>query len=507
MNKKIIVSALLLIFLIQAIPLLFWIKDDTMPPSWDQSWHAMLSVNKFNQFFGKTNLTTTELEKIYPTFRHANAYYPPFFHVATIPFYLFLGLEYDSALMTNIFFLLILIISSFFIGKKLHSSKAGLLNAFIVSTIPVYSYLMRDYLIDFSLSSMVSLGLALLLYADNFQNLAYSLLFGLSFGLGMLTKWTYALFLVFPICFALFAFMKKNIFENGWYRLLYNILFTLIAASSVMATWYNYARIKILLPMLKTYSSAGILEGDPSFNSLNGLTYYLFAMLSTYSFFYFLLFVVGAVLLIKYYKKREISIMLIFNLLVVYSFFTILSNKDQRYIVPLYIFLSSITAVGICLINNKKIRYAVIILVITAGLFQNIAYNLQSININYELRGISLLNTQGKHPGSSDIDINEIMLAISNSNKGIPSSVCIISESEILNDINIPYYSIKGNYPASYMVGNGCNPLKFDYTVIGPIEETWRSQLFEQSKSMLQKNIHQFKQIYSVGDVNIYRRT
>ena len=125
MDKKKICLIILIIFLFQAIQLVSWINKDSSNPAWDQSWHAMISANKYMQIFGKTNLTIKEVEEIYPIFRFANNYYPPFYHISTVPFYIIFGNDYDSALLTNLFFLFILIVSSFFIGKKVYNTKAG----------------------------------------------------------------------------------------------------------------------------------------------------------------------------------------------------------------------------------------------------------------------------------------------------------------------------------------------------------------------------------------------
>ena len=69
---------------------------------------------------------------------------------------------------------------------------------------------------------------------------------------------------------------------------------------------------------------------------------------------------------------------------------------------------------------------------------------------------------------------------------------------------NLPYYSLKGNYPVRYMV-SGCNPLEFDYTILGPIVESWRSSIFEQSKTILEENINNFEAIYFFKGGAVYK--
>ncbi len=56
------------------------------------------------------------------------------------------------------------------------------------------------------------------------------------------------------------------------------------------------------------------------------------------------------------------------------------------------------------------------------------------------------------------------------------------------------------------MFGNGCNPLLFDFTIVGPIHKTWRSNRFEASKNMLLNNIQSFNVIYQKEEVKIYKK-
>ena len=506
MDKKKICLIILIIFLSQTIQLISWINKDSSNPAWDQSWHAMISTNKYMQLFGKTNLTTEQIEEIYPIFRFANNYYPPFYHISTVPFYIVFGNNYDSALLTNLFFLFILIVSSFFIGKKLYNAEAGLVISFIISTIPIHSLLMRDYLIDFSLSAMVALGFVLLLYTDHFENIKYSLLFGLAFGLGILTKWSYPIYLIIPLCYSLYTFFRKNFYEKKNYNKIKNIVFPLILTIVTASIWYIFSKIKILIPTILMYSKKGFVEGDPSFSSTSGLTHYFNIIINDYSFFYFIIFVISMIFLIKNFKESKTKTMLLLQIVFIYIFFTILSNKDARYILPVYIFLALFAGEFITNLDKKKIKYLFIFIIVIFGFLQNFSYNSKNIDFDYQIGRIKLIDLKGKYPSTGEFNIKEMLDNINNSNNKNSFSLCIASESSQLNDVNIPYNAMIENYPVSKMIGNGCNPLEFDYTLVGPIKETWRSNTFKSSKSMLEQNKKNFKEIYSLGEVTIYEK-
>jgi len=62
----------------------------------------------------------------------------------------------------------------------------------------IYSMSRYTY-IEFALTATVALGISLLLLCDGFTQRGASLAFGLSLGLGLLTKWTYVLFILPPL--------------------------------------------------------------------------------------------------------------------------------------------------------------------------------------------------------------------------------------------------------------------------------------------------------------------
>ena len=180
-----------------------WLKKDTLPPGWDQAAHLILSLEYFHA------LTTPSLDVIPRLFSVSN-YYPPLFHISASPFYLLFGTSDDIACMSAIIFLGILIFSTYGIGKRIYNRNTGLLSAFLVSMYPIIFGETREYLIDIPVVAMVALSIYVLLLSNNFKNKRYSILFGITLGLGMLTKWTFIFFIIGPFCYVLFRSFTWN---------------------------------------------------------------------------------------------------------------------------------------------------------------------------------------------------------------------------------------------------------------------------------------------------------
>lgn len=126
-------------------------------------------------------------------------YRPPLFQFSAVPLLWLFGRSTDVATMVNAVYMAVLLGATYAIGRKVSDSDAGLLACFVLSTFPMIYAMSRYFFIDFALTAVVALNLALLLHTRDFERKGYTLLYGLSFGLGMLVKWTFVVFALVPV--------------------------------------------------------------------------------------------------------------------------------------------------------------------------------------------------------------------------------------------------------------------------------------------------------------------
>ena len=132
------------------------------------------------------------------------AYYPPLTYWLVLPFYYLFGVSEDIAVLVNFIFLSILVLSIYGLGSQIYNKNVGLLSAFFVAMFPLIFGMTRQFYLDFPLTAMVTLAIYLLIRTENFTNNKYSYLFGLSLGLGMLTKWTFLIFITGPLLYVFY---------------------------------------------------------------------------------------------------------------------------------------------------------------------------------------------------------------------------------------------------------------------------------------------------------------
>jgi 4-amino-4-deoxy-L-arabinose transferase-like glycosyltransferase len=167
-----------------------WLSTNLVLLGWDRPRHLIESL-VYNDI-----LQYVSLRSMFEAWVHSG-YYPPLFHWAMVAFYRLFGISMDVAASVNMVFLIVLLVAVYGIGSRMGGRGVGLLSAFITSTLPMIFAMSRYTYIEFSLTAMVALSIWLLLLSRGFTHRRYSLLFGLSAGFGLLTKWTFSLF-VFP---------------------------------------------------------------------------------------------------------------------------------------------------------------------------------------------------------------------------------------------------------------------------------------------------------------------
>ena len=422
-------------------------------PGWDESWHLMITLSKYYEIKGINSIE--QLKQSFPIFAQENSFYPPLYHILTLPVFFIFPPSYTSAMYVNLVFYLVLVISSYMIGKKLKNYKSGLTLALLLSLTPVLNKLFARYMIDLALLSILSVAYLLLIYTKKFSNIKHTLLFGLVSGLGMLTKWTFFFYLLAPIYFNLPKEFNKNVIKN--------IALGLMLSLIIFLPWY-LSNIDVVIPELLFATKS---QGDPSRNSIEGWLFYIKVIFKDYN---YLLIFFGLSLFTK--KKRHNNLLL--NCMIIYLFFTYLDNKDYKYIVPMYLFITMYTAVNI---DFKKV-------------------NLYYFIPLFLIFPIFMIESQGYY------EFSPIMNSFDKNN----FSVCVISENDLINDVNVPFYLMLNNKKVTRATGNGCNPLIYDYIVIGQINPTWRSKLFLNSKKVFDKNIDKFLVIYQDKEVSLFHK-
>lgn len=137
------------------------------------------------------------------------------------------------------------------------------------------------YMIDLPLTAMVSLCIYTIIKSDYFKNRIFSIISGVSFGLGMLTKWTFLFFIFGPVCYLIIKAVflnnsSKDVSGKDQYkkRSVRNIILFITVA--VVTFWpYYFPVISDLIKETVGYSSGAFAHGPGTLFSFDSVKFYV----------------------------------------------------------------------------------------------------------------------------------------------------------------------------------------------------------------------------------------
>ncbi|OVE77437.1 hypothetical protein BVX98_02750 [bacterium F11] len=330
-RKNIIFSlALLAIIVFQGLVLNHWAAKDTRPSEWDQSIHILRAME-----YEETVQDVGWRAFLQPAYFD----YPPFYHANLIWALGIVDDANDAGALVNFIFFVVLIISVFLIGAHFFDRFRGLAAAFLVSCYPIVIKMSRQTLIDFALLSFVVLSIYLLIKTENFRRLYWSVGLGVVFGLTMLLKWTAFIYISGPLVLALYQGIKKRYFLS--------IGLMVLSLCLVAAPWYLcnlFLVFEQLLDATTQHPASGVYFGR-WFNWL----WYPITLIDQINIFFVLLFIPGVIQSIR--KRKHLFLWL--WLIVPFVLFSLLSNKNIRYTMPVLPAVALLSVSWISIKNQK----------------------------------------------------------------------------------------------------------------------------------------------------------
>ena len=259
-----------------------WLSYDTTPPQWDGAAH-LLSAMRFRELFASLLHGNFEAEggfvELLWRFVHVNQrHYPPLFPL--IAGLVSPGESLRSLIMVNSLFLMVLVFSVYQLGLRLHSRLAGLLSAALVLAYPIAFRLSRQFMLDYAVLAVTALSGCLLLASDEFRRPRATYLFGISAGLGMLTKPVYASFILAPALYTLSRVLigaRRPRERAARLRDLARLGLALLLGGLLASLWYvpNWRSVRAAMGETSQFNAIGFDVFD-----VNALTYYFNILVS-----------------------------------------------------------------------------------------------------------------------------------------------------------------------------------------------------------------------------------
>ncbi len=249
------------------------------------------------------------------------------------------------AFWSNIFGLFLLSWSAWRIARSCLNESAAIWAGVLPLLFPLSAWVARESLIDGLLAGWTALAGYLLLRSDWFRKTGWSIAFGLACACGVLTKWTFPVYLAVPVLMAVIA-------SGSRFKSLANL--TLSAALSIPLTLpYYLPNLASLASRYPTTNQDGIIpwkpyprHGEPGLDNVWGwiyyprvvVSYFLFAAIAT-------LFLIGIARLLRTRSSgaaRGVGLIQDWRRALLWSWLlggivllTFVTPKDPRFFLPL----------------------------------------------------------------------------------------------------------------------------------------------------------------------------
>ena len=297
-----------------------WLSRDTEPPVWDMAVHQTYALNYLPNSDPPPNTRFWE--------RSGN--YPPFVHIVIALTFRLFHPGPHVAILANIPATLLLLWGVYEIGLAFAGIGAAAWACVLTTLTPFLIWISRETLLDYWLAAWVAVALALLLKTSAFESRPYSLVLGLTWALGMLTKWMFASFVIGSIAYVI---MRHHIWTSRTRTI--NCTAAIGIAAVLTGVWY-LPNLQKLIRFYFENAVAGAREGEPPVISFQSLIYYL-RFLEGYQFFalLFCLFIFSVAFFVYERNRFGNRGFLMAAIVVGWLVITLLKNKDPRYSVPL----------------------------------------------------------------------------------------------------------------------------------------------------------------------------
>lgn len=321
---------------------LLWIGINQVPPTWDAALHTIITNKMY------TYLTSGIANFRFSEFITISDYYPPVVHTLSLLLAAIGKGNYKIiSLSGTIFFSLLLIFQYLYVEKLFKNKFLSFFSALFLSfNITLYQQ-SKDHMLDIPLAALIMGTLYFFEKSKLLSRKSPTLLFFIFLGLAFLTKWYALAYLIIPLLFNIVPFFKQI---NA--KKLPTIILGSLLVIILCAPWYIF-NWETLVSIASETSTGELADPQVLFSKENIIFYLKLIIMFQTTFVGFMVFLASSIAALKNIKKKHIAMLLV-TIVFNYIFFSFVSNKNIRYIIPLMPFVSIISAYGFSLIYKMN---------------------------------------------------------------------------------------------------------------------------------------------------------
>ena len=287
-----------------------------------------------------------------------------------------------------------------------------------------------------------------------------ALAFGVVCGLGMLTKPTFALYVLVPVIMVL---------ARGGRRGVANVLLATLVATVISLPWFGPRLFGLQAQFGARAFGQAAEAGYPETLSLAGVTFYPRMLLQQFGVGASLLFALG--LVVAAWRRQWLMLGTLLGPFFVLS--VLIQNKNLRFTLPLLGVMAVIAALTLTTLPRGVRRGAVIALVLLGAV--QVAAIVSGIPPNVRLPWLGVWWVPGSPPMRTDWQHAKILALLEQDRRGAPATVSVVPNDNFFAVSNFRYYAVRDRLDLRFVRAWDDPPLGIDYMILktGSVGPQW----------------------------------
>ncbi len=431
-----------------------WFRLDGTPPYNDQAYH-LLNCQYYTDFLRTLNIHSLEKVK--------NCFYPPLVYILGGFSSVVFGAGQYSCILTNLAFLVILIISLFMIAYQVFGRRTAIMSCLLIAFYPYIYGASREFSLEFPLTCFTSLMFWFFISRAKLSKLRYVIFLFIGLILGTLIKQNFIIYIAGPLLFLVSDLFKFS--DKDKKKLLIAFFICLVWVISFLALFFH----KSFVLLLKIHFRDARLFSDTG-SYWKDLLFYAVLLKDQIGWPNLILFCFSLFILLRRANRERLIIF--FWLIIPFLVLTLAPLKNPPYSLPLLPPIALISAYGIDQIKKNSLKVLVFVsLLLFSVIFHyfllfkvNISINLHSGSISRTFQFFPPYYMKPYHefvhiPQKNNLKEKQQFLfktLLKYSNKNTGNMVIAITDASIASESDCPWFRVerKPELTKNYIVLN-----------------------------------------------------
>jgi len=431
-----------------------WLAIDRTPPEWDHANHLERVVRCAEDIAQRDVRVILE----------RSSFYPPVVPCAAAVAYRLVPSDAAAAQTVILAFLGLGMAAVYLLGRRLAGGTEGVVAAVVFGCAPFVMFSSLRFQLDLPLAAMVALALVVVLKTEGFTRLGWSLVAGVVFGVGMLTKPPFAAYLLAPVVLVAATSHRRL-------RAAMNGMLAVLVGAVLSLPWYG-PRLFGIAPQIASRSFRQAAEsGHPDPLTATALLFYPTWLVPQFGVLAVVLLLAGLGISIA---KRESLALTAF--LVPLGMFSLLQNKNLRYTLPLLPIGAVLAGMGFGVLRGRARLPAVLVLALACA--AQVSATVFAVPGGLALPKLGVPFVLESPPRTGDWRHREILALINRDSRGAPATVSVVPNDNFFSVSNFRYYAARDGLSLEFVRAWDGDPIGIEYMILktGALGPSWTSE-------------------------------